>query len=150
MSNASEQAFNRHKRGFRGPTPDVGKATQFKLGKSGNPGGRPKARISEAAREWLSQVDSKSGKTNAELVVLAIGKLALKGDITAYKAIADRTEGKPPQSQQYEVISNSPVRLELKTPDLITALRQIYGLQIHQGGRGNDADPLPQLRKAIV
>jgi len=47
MRNASEQAFNRHKR-FRGPSPDVGKTTQFKRGESGNPGGRPKR---DAARE---------------------------------------------------------------------------------------------------
>lgn len=30
------------KNGFRGPSPDVGRATQFKPGVSGNPGGRSK------------------------------------------------------------------------------------------------------------
>ena len=33
---------NRHKTGFRGPSSDVGRDTQFKPGQSGNPGGRPK------------------------------------------------------------------------------------------------------------
>jgi hypothetical protein len=32
----------RHKTGFRGPSPDVGKATQFRPGISGNPSGGPK------------------------------------------------------------------------------------------------------------
>lgn len=53
MSSASQIDFSkytknekkpqaRHPSGFRGPSPDVGKKTQWKKGQSGNPGGKPK------------------------------------------------------------------------------------------------------------
>ncbi len=117
------------KTGFRGGSPDVGKATQFKPGKSGNPGGRPKALISDATRDWLKAVDPRTGRSNAELVAQAQGKKALKGDTSAYNAVADRSEGKPAITQQHEAISHSPVKVEIETPDLISTLRQIYGLR---------------------
>lgn len=121
--------MKKKKTGFRGGSPDVGKATQFKPGKSGNPGGRPKALIADASREWLKQIDRNTGQTNAELIAKAQGKKALKGETSAYNAIADRTEGKPAQTQQHEVISHSPVKVEIEAPDLISTLRQIYGLR---------------------
>src|SRR2546423_1520209 len=76
----------------------------YQKGKSGNPGGRPGNSIRDATHEWLKQIDAKTGKTNAELVAQAQGKKALKGDIAAYNAFADRTEGKPApvQAQQHE------------------------------------------------
>src|SRR6266699_3665563 len=95
--------------GFRGGSPDVGKATQFKPGKSGNPGGRPKALVSDATRDWLKAVDPRTGKSNAEMVAQAQGKKALKGDTSAYTAVRDTSEGRPAQMQQHEVISHSPV-----------------------------------------
>src|SRR5438094_590863 len=93
---------NRHLSGFRGPNPEVGKRTRFQPGQSGNPGGRPKALISDATRDWLKIVDPKTGKTNAELVAIAQGKKALKGETAAYNALGDRSEGKPAQTQQHE------------------------------------------------
>lgn len=43
------------KQGFRGPSPDVGKATQFKPGQSGNPGGRQKKKpLTEAYERKVS------------------------------------------------------------------------------------------------
>jgi hypothetical protein len=100
----------------------------WKKGQSGNPGGRPKELISDASREWLTRINQKTGKTNAELVAEAQGKKALKGNTPAYNALADRTEGKPAQMQQHEIISTAPVEVEVKAPDLLAALRQIYGL----------------------
>ena len=89
----------RRKTGFRGPSPDVGKATQFKPGNRANPGGRPKkTKITDATREWLESVDPKTGKTNAELVVEAQGRQARKGNTGAFNALGDRSEGKPAQS----------------------------------------------------
>ena len=52
----SKTPEKRHKTGFRGPSPDVGKATQFPPGVSGNPGGRPKSRwLSEVTAEMLAE-----------------------------------------------------------------------------------------------
>jgi len=42
-----------HKTGFRGPSAEVGKATQFKPGNRANPGGRPKKRAITSALEKL-------------------------------------------------------------------------------------------------
>ena len=90
-------AIKRHKSGFRGPSPDVGKATQFKPGHSG--GGRPKkTKLTDAMRAWLEETDKKTGLTNAEIVAAAQGKRARKGDTKAFVAIGDRVEGKPSQS----------------------------------------------------
>jgi hypothetical protein len=81
-----------------------------------------------ATREWLQQVDAKSGKTNAELVAEAQGRKALKGETAAYNALADRTEGRPAQMQQHAIVAHDPVKIRVEAPDLIGALRQIYGL----------------------
>src|SRR5215469_9537367 len=52
---ASMPAY-RHKPGFRGPSPDVGKATQFRPGSSGNPNGVAKTMpLSAACREVLAK-----------------------------------------------------------------------------------------------
>ncbi len=76
---------------------------RFQPGVSGNPGGRPrKTKLTDAAREWLESVDQESGRTNAELVVAALGQQALKGDAESFRALADRSEGRPMQSLQVE------------------------------------------------
>ena len=90
---------NRQRTGFRGPHPNVGKATQFKPGNRANPGGRPKkTKLTDAMRAWLEETDKKTGLTNAEIVAAAQGKRARKGDTKAFVAIGDRVEGKPSQS----------------------------------------------------
>jgi Family of unknown function (DUF5681) len=100
----------------------------WKIGQSGNPGGRPKGLVSDATREWLKLIDRKTGKTNAELIAQAQGKRALKGETNAYCAMRDTSEGRPAQTQQHEIVSNDPVNIRVEAPDLIQALRNIYGL----------------------
>lgn len=72
----------------------VGAATQFKPGKSGNPGGRPKG-LSDAYKEWLAAVNANDplGRTNAQLGAMAIGLEMLKGDTAAAREIRSATEG---------------------------------------------------------
>lgn len=100
----------------------------FRKGQSGNPGGRPKQLISEASRDWLKQIDPNTGRSNAEMVALALGKRALKGETNAYCALRDTTEGRPAQVQQHEIVSNDSVKVRVEAPDLIAEIRQIYGL----------------------
>lgn len=92
---------NRHKTGFRGPSPDVGKATQFKPGNRANPGGRPKmGPLSQACREVLATPvpDDPEGRTYAEAIAKKLAQKALAGDIRAAQELADRAEGKARQS----------------------------------------------------
>src|SRR5215471_15193087 len=81
-----------HRTGFRGPSPDVGKATQFKAGQpSANPGGRPRKRPITSALEKLLD-DSKAEGIAQALITLASsdGKHA----VAAAREIMDRLEGK--------------------------------------------------------
>ena len=109
----------------------------FRKGQSGNPGGRPKNVISDATRDWLELVDSRSGNSNAELVAEALGKKALKGETAAYCAVRDTTEGSSAQTQRHEIISSNPVKVRVEAPDLIAAIRQIYGLGAPPSGHSD-------------
>lgn len=103
---------NRVKSGFRGPSPDIGKATQFKKGVSGNPGGRPKtAPLSEACREVLLErvPGDPQGRTYAQAIAHVLANLALEGDILAARELTDRAEGRARQSVDIE--ENSHVEL---------------------------------------
>jgi hypothetical protein len=72
-------------------------AGRYLPGQSGNPGGRPKsAVISEALREKLAQ--EVNGQTRAELVAEKAIVLAQEGSVRSLKLIADRTEGRVPQT----------------------------------------------------
>ena len=96
---------NRHKTGFRGPSPDVGKTTQFKRENRANPGGRPKsAPLSQACRELLAAPvpDDPEGRTYAQVIAETLAQKALPGDIRAAQEIADRAEGKARQSFEIE------------------------------------------------
>lgn len=62
---------------------------QFKPGTSGNAGGRPrKAPITDELRRILEH------EPNARKAAWALFKLALKGNVSAFREIADRVEGK--------------------------------------------------------
>jgi len=88
-------------------------------------------------------MDLRTGKTNAELVAGALVKKALKGDTAAYCALRDTTEGRPAQAQQHEIISSSPLKVRVEAPDLIAAIRKIYGL-------GSAYDESPQTSEGRI
>jgi len=90
----------------------------FRPGQSGNPGGRPKkTRLSDATREWLEEIDPKTGKTNAQIVAEAQGESAKKGNTAAYNAIADRTEGKARQAFELSGPDGADIPVDLKLID---------------------------------
>ena len=86
--------------------PNIGAGTRWKKGSSGNPGGRPKSRVlSEALRSRLAQVKSgdPAGRTFAEVVAANLIEIACgqgPGAVHAANEIADRIEGRAPQSIQ--------------------------------------------------
>jgi hypothetical protein len=87
----------RHRTGFRGPSPEVGKTTQFQPGKSGNPGGRPKTkRLTDAYMRLLSN------PANADKLAKVIFDLACQGNVLAAREIADRVEGRVLQGVRME------------------------------------------------
>jgi hypothetical protein len=95
---------NRHKTGFRGPRPEVGRATQFKPGESGNPGGRPKAILSDWLRREMEVLDPETQQEVAQKVARVLIQKALAGDIRAIQVLAERLEGKPQQPETKESV----------------------------------------------
>ena len=87
----------RHASGFRGPSPDVGKATQIKRGEVRNPAGRPRtAKFSDAMRLLLAEVGP-GGTTNAEALAAVCLKKGLKGSPRHLELAMNYAEGKPKQ-----------------------------------------------------
>jgi hypothetical protein len=102
----------RHKSGFRGPSPDVGKATQFKKGQpSANPGGRPKTKpFLDAILEHLAR-----NPKEARAVIENAFKKAKSGSIAHMRELIDLTDG--PVQQAIEVGGSSdggPILLKVK------------------------------------
>lgn len=87
----ADKPEKRHTRGnasqFRGPSPDVGKATQFKPGICPNPGGRPK-------KDWSADIARAVFENNAEAIYKAMLKPLLAGNAYAFKELAERAYGK--------------------------------------------------------
>ena len=99
--------------GFRGPSPDVGKATQFQPGNRANPSGRPKrkpvtdaysARLDQKMSEYfapdeLAKIPERLREsTVADFVAHSIIEEVIvgKNKVQAAKEITDRVEGKVP------------------------------------------------------
>src|SRR5260370_17390485 len=79
---------NREGTGFRGPSPDVGKATRFKAGKSGNPGGRPKRDIAAAIAQLIFE-------KNGEEIYRVMSKALRKGNPRVFTALAPLPHSNP-------------------------------------------------------
>jgi len=89
----------------------------------------------------LKLIDQRKGKTNAELIAQALVKKALDGETAAYCALRDTTEGRPAQTQQHETVSSNPVKVRVEVPDLIAAIRQIYGLRTPPSDDSDKPEP---------
>jgi Family of unknown function (DUF5681) len=82
---------------------EAGKSTQFQVGQSGNPGGRPRSLGSHLSQELrrLLRTECPSDKLHrswAEAIGEKMCQIALEGNIHACTEIADRTEGRPAQA----------------------------------------------------
>ena len=108
---------NRHRTGFRGPSPDVGKATRFQPGRSGNPAGRPRTKpLTEALRRILSRDE------DCDALARAIVRFARKGSVHHFREIADRLEGKVTQ----------PVELAGTVEHVITEAEKLHAIELVQ------------------
>jgi hypothetical protein len=105
--------------------PNVGAATRWKKGSSGNPGGRPKSRLlSEALRARLAEIkkDDPASRTFAEVVAENLVDIACSKGPAAVAAInetGDRLEGRPTQAVQIsdltrEIREKSDVELQFE------------------------------------
>jgi Family of unknown function (DUF5681) len=147
---------NRHKAGFRGPSPDVGRDTQFKPGQSGNPGGRPKKTPYTDAHRLIAEMVGVADlnilptDTIAECVAKIMAREALKGKVNAAKEIADRTDGTPRQTVEISGQDGSAAQVgtRLSATDLIRALRDIYGLSSDPGPEKSVAAHPPQQQRS--
>jgi hypothetical protein len=100
---------------------------KFKPGQSGNPGGRPKSEhISKALKRLLAAGDT-------DRIAKALIRLAKKGNVSAAREIADRTEGKPRQAHD--------VTLDQDLGDPAERLRELLGLT-DTGGADAQGDQL--------
>jgi hypothetical protein len=90
---------------------DIGRATRWRKGQSGNAGGRPKSRLlSEALRSRLAEVKpgDPAGRTYAEVVAENLIEIACSegpGAVQAASEIADRLEGRSRQSVEFADIT---------------------------------------------
>lgn len=88
----------------------IGAQTRFKLGQSGNPGGRPTkflTIVSDAVRDTLAEIDPETGQTHAMIIGRGLtlqiskackAKLPLdRQQLMLLKELLDRAEGRPEQ-----------------------------------------------------
>lgn len=108
------------------------KPFQFKPGKSGNPGGRPKKTpLTEALQRIVQDPQA------ADKLAKSIVKEANKGNHKAFKEIADRVEGKVANRVAFTGYDGEEIKAtvnaKLSVGDLVGALRTIYGLANTEG-----------------
>jgi hypothetical protein len=78
---------------------ELGIATRFQPGVSGNPGGRPKTRIlAEMLAAIGNEVEPKSGKSFFQVAAEALVGEVFRGDVQAFKEFADRVDGRSTQT----------------------------------------------------
>lgn len=121
---------SRHKSGtkgvFDGPSPDVGKATQFQPGMSGNPNGRPRTReLAELLRSIGDELVGKGKRRHrrAERMLRKFYQRAESHSDRAAIEILDRIDGKIPQS--HEVSGPDGTAIPVNIGDIDNELRSL-------------------------
>lgn len=109
MSSKSEPGLVPQKRALTEKQRAAVERNKFKPGQSGNPGGRPKKKpLTEALMEALDNPE------HLKQVIEGILAKAKKGDVAAFAAIRDTTEGKPVESHEHSGKNGGPIIFTLK------------------------------------
>jgi hypothetical protein len=89
---------------------ELGISTRFQPGQSGNPTGRPKNYVlTDMLNAICREIEPKSAKTYGQLAAEALLNKAFRGDVQAFRELADRTEGKPRQQMELTGAQGSPL-----------------------------------------
>jgi hypothetical protein len=107
VSKKKDKPGNRRKTGWN---PDIGKATQFKPGQSGNPDGRPKKRLID---DLLEEILGNNESEVAGVIAQALVKRARKGDVRAIQLAVERTQGKARQPVEVSGPGGGPVAIQI-------------------------------------
>jgi len=106
---------------------------RWKKGVSGNPRGRPKRkdRLTDLLRDEVRKIcpTDPEKRSWGELLVRALVHLALKGNLTAFKEILDRHDGKGDNRREEKGWDRkTPAQRAKLSRDAMNAINDIYGL----------------------
>jgi hypothetical protein len=135
----AQRMKKRHKNGsgFDGPTPDVGRATQFKVGNPGGPGRPRTARFSDAARQLLAETDARTGETNAEYLVRHCFRMAKGGSVRHLELLLAYVEGRPKQGVELSGPDGGAMKFEnMSEAEIDARLKEL--LEKYQLEKSND------------
>jgi len=115
-------------------------APRFQPGQSGNPGGRPKKKLTDKLEARLDTPipGDKNGRTYGDLFIEKLVRRACNRSDTAAKEIFDRVEGKALQRMELSGPEGGPV--EVSSEDLARRIREILNKARARAGK----PPLPE------
>lgn len=111
---------------------EIGKATRFKPGQSGNPGGpRRGLSITRLVRDVLSEPSNEDAtKTNAEIVARTVVELAKAGNTVMAPLVWRYVDGEPKDSREMtlrELATQLAERMGLNADELLAAFERDMG-----------------------
>ena len=92
---------------------EIGIKTRFKPGQSGNPTGRSKSCVLTDMLDAICQeIEPESKKSYGQLAAEALLSKVFGGDVSAFRELCDRVEGKPRQRMEITGAEGSPLMPE--------------------------------------
>ena len=115
---------------------EIGVKTRFKPGMSGNPSGRAKNCVLTDMLDAIgNEIDPKTGKTFFQVAAEALLAKAFRGDIGAFRELADRVEGKPRQRMEITGAEGSPLVPEQTLEQVQARIAELLALGRYRAER---------------